>query len=146
MLLWTDDYSHCASSTSLPANTSHPTPSLRACLEVLSLVSTLGAFSWHLHRTSTSTSVRYTVLFGYSFFFFLWIVYKRYEDRDCLVHSRIPAMGTSLHIVDNCYIFLKWMNFDSLFPSKEVWLCDTGWGPVITCLTDIQKSHQMVGS
>lgn len=39
MLLWTDDYSHRASSTSLPANTSQPTPSLglvwRFCLSCL---------------------------------------------------------------------------------------------------------------
>lgn len=56
---------HVSPGQHLPA---HPVP--RACLEVLSLVSTLGAFSWHLHGTSTSTSVRYTVLFGYSFFFF----------------------------------------------------------------------------
>ena len=78
-------------SLSLLANTSHSTPSPRACLEVLSLVSTLGAFSWHLHRTYASASVGYTVLFGYSFFF-LWIVYKCYEDKDCFVHSRIPTM------------------------------------------------------
>lgn len=136
---------HRASSTPLPANTSQPTPAPRACLEVLSLVVHRGAFSWHLHGTSTSTSVRYTVLFGYSFFFFLLNSLQVLWRQRLSCYSRIPTMGTSLHIVDNCYIFLNEWIFD-FFPSKEVWLCDTGWGPAILMFNRYTKSHQMVGS